>query len=105
MGGSRTVRGAGDAAEEQMMLELDVFVGDDEPVSPGHVEVEVRVGEEPVPPGMVEVELLLGSEPHEAVKETVEQCEDCKGIGVYVGLMERRPCPTCDGRGEIVRRD
>lgn len=26
-------------------------------------------------------------------------CEDCKGSGWYVGLVERRYCPTCDGSG------
>ena len=87
------------------MLELDVFVGDDEPLPHGLVELDIRVGEEPLPSGVVEVELLVGSEPRKAVKETVEQCEDCKGIGVYVGLLERRQCPTCGGSGEIVRRD
>ena len=28
---------------------------------------------------------------------TVEQsyCEDCKGTGVYTGIVRRYPCPTC----------
>jgi DnaJ-class molecular chaperone len=30
---------------------------------------------------------------------TKDRCEDCKGSGWYVGIVERRPCPTCDGTG------
>jgi len=27
------------------------------------------------------------------------RCADCHGSGYYVGFMERRLCPTCDGSG------
>jgi DnaJ-class molecular chaperone len=30
-----------------------------------------------------------------------DKCEDCKGTGEYVGLNERRHCPTCDGSGYV----
>ena len=30
-----------------------------------------------------------------------EKCTDCKGSGWYVGLVERRKCPTCDGEGYV----
>ena len=29
-----------------------------------------------------------------------DRCDDCKGSGWYVGIVERRVCPTCDGSGE-----
>jgi RecJ-like exonuclease len=30
-----------------------------------------------------------------------DRCEDCHGTGWYVGLVERRYCPTCDGSGYL----
>ncbi len=27
------------------------------------------------------------------------RCDDCKGEGWYVGIIERKPCPTCGGSG------
>lgn len=30
-----------------------------------------------------------------------ELCDDCKGSGFYVGLMEKKYCPTCDGSGYL----
>ena len=27
------------------------------------------------------------------------RCDDCKGSGWYVGVVERYPCPTCGGSG------
>ena len=30
-----------------------------------------------------------------------EKCDDCKGSGWYVGIVERRYCPTCDGSGYL----
>ena len=29
------------------------------------------------------------------------RCDDCRGSGWYVGLAERRHCPTCDGSGYL----
>ena len=30
--------------------------------------------------------------------ELLFRCPDCEGRGEYVGLLERRTCPTCQGR-------
>lgn len=30
-----------------------------------------------------------------------DRCGDCSGSGWYVGLVERRHCPTCDGSGYL----
>ena len=32
-----------------------------------------------------------------SLSETKPSCEDCKGTGWYVGVVERYPCPTCQG--------
>lgn len=29
------------------------------------------------------------------------KCTDCKGSGWYVGLIDRRECPTCGGEGHL----
>ena len=30
-----------------------------------------------------------------------KRCDDCGGSGWYIGLVERRCCPTCDGSGYL----
>jgi hypothetical protein len=30
-----------------------------------------------------------------------EKCDDCKGSGWYVGIVEKRYCPTCGGSGYL----
>ncbi len=33
----------------------------------------------------------------EPLSEAKASCEDCKDTGWYVGVVERYPCPTCQG--------
>ena len=42
----------------------------------------------------------LQDEPYDDEQDH-ERCVDCKGSGWYVGLIERRYCPTCDGSGYL----
>jgi hypothetical protein len=42
----------------------------------------------------------LDDEPYDDEADHL-RCEDCQGSGWYVGLVERRLCPTCDGSGYL----
>lgn len=90
-----------DAAGARDPIEIDVHVGE-EPREQGLIEVEVRVGaDEPEGETLVEVELIVGDPQVEVDEDGLVTCADCRGTGVYVGLLDRKPCPTCDGRGRI----
>lgn len=41
------------------------------------------------------------SKPYDHEADGLEPCNDCKGSGWYVGLIDRRYCPTCDGAGYV----
>ncbi len=60
----------------------------------------------PAPPKVVSepsVEAILEEGVEEAYddEQDHDRCVDCKGSGWYVGLHERRYCPTCDGSGYL----
>lgn len=38
---------------------------------------------------------------HDNEADGLTKCGDCKGSGWYVGIIERRRCPTCDGAGWV----